>query len=233
MKELLSPVEGGCQPTGVASLTPSIFFKFNLQFESPEIQINGIAPASQSYLPRPVPYSRMTAEKDAVITVAGLMALSARTSPKGKGIDTIHIQILTGKELKRLSKHLADLGETRNIGFFKRDAANIAASDVVVLIGTTGQKVAGVNCGACGFLSCAVMTAEFRNRDEVTTDFAGPNCAIRMTDLGIAIGSAVKTAQIHNVDNRIMFSAGVAAIDLGYLEKKCTVVYAIPLSASG
>lgn len=65
------------------------------------------------------------------------------------------------------------------------------------------------------------------------TFFAGPNCAIRMADLGIALGSAVKTAQIHNVDNRIMYSGGVAAIDLGLLGTDCTVAYAIPLSVTG
>jgi uncharacterized ferredoxin-like protein len=54
-----------------------------------------------------------------------------------------------------------------------------------------------------------------------------------MTDLGIAVGSAVKTAQIHNVDNRIMYSGGVAAHNLGLFSKECTVVYAIPLSATG
>ena len=42
-------------------------------------------------------------------------------------------------------------------------------------------------------------------------DFKGPNCMLRLLDLGIALGSAVKTAQIHNVDNRIMYRAGVAA----------------------
>jgi uncharacterized ferredoxin-like protein len=65
------------------------------------------------------------------------------------------------------------------------------------------------------------------------TPFEGPNCTLRMTDLGIAVGSAVKTAQIHNVDNRIMYSAGVAARDMGLFSKDCTVVYAIPLSAKG
>ena len=54
-----------------------------------------------------------------------------------------------------------------------------------------------------------------------------------MADLGIALGSAVKTAQIHNVDNRIMYTGGVAAINLGFLEKKCTIAFAIPISATG
>ena len=54
-----------------------------------------------------------------------------------------------------------------------------------------------------------------------------------MADIGIAVGSAVKTAQIHNVDNRIMYSAGSTAISLGLLGKDCTAAFAIPLSASG
>ena len=56
---------------------------------------------------------------------------------------------------------------------------------------------------------------------------------IRITDLGIAVGSAVKTAQIHNVDNRVMYSAGAAALEQQLLDRKCTVAYGIPLRASG
>jgi uncharacterized ferredoxin-like protein len=78
------------------------------------------------------------------------------------------------------------------------------------------------------------MTKECKKRkNKKTTPFSGPNCAIRMADLGIALGSAVKTAQFHNVDNRIMYSGGVAAIDLGLMGKDCTVAYAFPLSATG
>jgi uncharacterized ferredoxin-like protein len=54
-----------------------------------------------------------------------------------------------------------------------------------------------------------------------------------MADLGIAIGSAVKTAQVHNADNRVMYSVGVAARSLGILPEECSVAYAIPLSATG
>jgi uncharacterized ferredoxin-like protein len=62
--------------------------------------------------------------------------------------------------------------------------------------------------------------------------YAGPNCVLKISDLGIATGSAAKTAGIHNADNRIMFSGGVAALKLGLL-KGCSVAYAIPLKASG
>ncbi len=175
----------------------------------------------------------MTPEKTAVITVANLMALAARTAPKGKGVDTIIIRVLTENEVSTLATRLSELGEKHGIGFFLRDSKNIAASDACVLIGARGDAIVGVNCGACGHTTCAEMTKECETKKKKMTFFTGPNCAIRMADLGIALGSAVKTAQIHNVDNRIMYSGGVAAIDLGLLGKDCTVAYAIPLSVTG
>ncbi|MDO9323768.1 MAG: DUF2148 domain-containing protein [Methanoregula sp.] len=176
----------------------------------------------------------MTFEKSAVTTVAGLMALAARTAPKGKGVDTILIRVLTGKEVPALATRLSELGTEHGIGFFLRDAKNLAASDACVLVGARGDTIAGINCGACGYATCAEMAAECKTRKgKKTTHFSGPNCAIRITDLGIAVGSAVKTAQIHNVDNRIMYSGGVAAIEQGLLGPDCTVAYAIPLSATG
>jgi len=167
------------------------------------------------------------------MTVAGLMALAARTAPKGKGVDTLEIRVLTGKETKSLAGRLEELGTKLNIGFFHRDAANIAASEACVLIGARGDITTGINCGGCGYPTCADMDKARKQQAAPATPFAGPNCIIRMTDIGIALGSAVKTAQIHNVDNRIMYSGGVAARDLGLLSKECTVIYAIPLSATG
>jgi len=175
----------------------------------------------------------MTVDRTAVITVAGLMELAARTAPKAKGVDTILVRILTGKEIQALADHLADTGEKRKTGFFVRDAKNIAACDACIIIGAKGRLAAGVNCGACGYATCEELAREGKKRRKRMTDFSGPNCSMRMTDLGIALGSAVKTAQIHNVDNRIMYSAGTAALDLGMLGKDCTVAYAIPLSVTG
>ena len=77
----------------------------------------------------------MTAEKDAVAAVANLMALAARTAPKGKGVDTIVVRVLTNKEIKDLAARLRSLGEERNLQFFLRDAKNIAASDSCIVIG--------------------------------------------------------------------------------------------------
>ena len=171
-----------------------------------------------------------SAEKKAVETVAGLMALSARTAPKAKGQDALVTRVLAGEELAALARGMDTLGTDRGIRFFLRDSGNLAESDACLLLGMKREPTAGLNCGACGFPTCAEMLMEdpMKNR----TLFAGPNCAVRMADLGIALGSAVKTASLHNVDNRVMYSAGVTALSLGLLEE-CTVAYGIPLKASG
>jgi uncharacterized ferredoxin-like protein len=173
----------------------------------------------------------MDPEMEAVRTIAGLMAVSARTAPKGKGIDTIVTRILYGNELSELSKEMETIGSRIGFQFFLRDAKNIAASSGCVLIGCRGAEIVGLNCGGCGFQTCTGMTEAYKTRNKNTL-FQGPVCAIRMADLGIAVGSAAKTAQIHNADNRIFFSAGVAALSLGLLPE-CTTAYGIPLAVTG
>jgi uncharacterized ferredoxin-like protein len=170
----------------------------------------------------------------AVEIVAELMALSARTAPKGRGQDSIVIRVVTGKDLEALSGEMSRLGEARGIKFFLRDAGNLEKSDACLLIGCRAADSAGLDCGGCGYATCNEMRqAQERFLDEKPKmPFHGPNCAIKMADLGIALGSAAKTASLHNVDNRIMFSAGVAALFLNWLEG-CCVAYGLPLKASG
>ena len=63
-------------------------------------------------------------------------------------------------------------------------------------------------------------------------DFNGPNCIFKSLDLGIALGSAAKTASILNVDNRIMYRIGTAARRLK-LMTEASVIMGIPISAKG
>ena len=72
----------------------------------------------------------------------------------------------------------------------------------------------------CGFENCAAMMK------------AGANCAFNVTDLGIAVGSAVSVAANHHIDNRVMYSIGRAAIRAGVFKKDVRVCYGIPLSVS-
>ena len=174
----------------------------------------------------------MTIESEAVKSVASLMALAARTAPKAVGLDSIKVVVVTGKEQENLGNRMVNMGTDLNMEFFRINGEQVKASDATILIGVEGTKALGINCGGCGFPTCAEMTKAVKASKKRKTMYAGPNCVLKISDLGIAVGSAVKTAGIHNVDNRIMFTAGVAAIELGMM-KGCSVVYGIPLKASG
>jgi uncharacterized ferredoxin-like protein len=171
-------------------------------------------------------------EKESVETVLSLMALSARTAPKGKGLDSLVMTGVTGEDLGLLAGEMTRLGDTLKLGIFKRDAKNVAASDGCLILGIAGQEGIGINCGGCGFQTCTDMHDHISSAPRTASPFSGPNCVIKMADLGIAVGSAVKTASLHNLDNRVMYTAGVAALALGMV-RPCSVAYGIPLKASG
>ena len=152
-----------------------------------------------------------------VLNVARQMMTAARTAPKGKGVDIIEVALVTDEDIKKLSEQLISLSEEKGMKFFLRDADNILSAECVLLIGTR-ELAQGLNCGHCGFPTCAERST-------------GVPCVINSVDVGIAIGSACATAADHRVDTRVMFSAGLAAQRLGILEG-CRQVFAIPVSAS-
>ena len=152
-----------------------------------------------------------------VINVARQMMTAARTAPKGKGVDIIEVALVTDEDIKKLSEQLISLSEEKGMKFFLRDADNILSAECVLLIGTR-ELAQGLNCGHCGFPTCAERST-------------GVPCVINSVDVGIAIGSACATAADHRVDTRVMFSAGLAAQRLDIL-KGCKQVFAIPVSAS-
>ena len=152
-----------------------------------------------------------------VLDVARQMMTAARTAPKGKGVDIIEIAMVTGDDLKVLSDKMVAMVEEHGMKFFLRDADNILNAECVILIGTR-EQAQGLNCGHCGFSTCAGRTE-------------GVPCALNSIDVGIAIGSACATAADLRVDTRVMFSAGLAAQRLNWL-KDCKMVMAIPVSAS-
>ena len=152
-----------------------------------------------------------------ILNVARQMMTAARTAPKGKGIDIIETAVVIGKEIQLLSDTLKVMFEEMGMKFFLRDADNILQAECILLIGTR-EQAQGLNCGHCGFSTCAGRTE-------------GVPCALNSIDVGIAIGSACATAADLRVDTRVMFSAGLAAQRLNWL-KDCKMVMAIPVSAS-
>jgi len=140
--------------------------------------------------------SSNVAEDEALLSVAKLMVVAARTAPKARGEDSIKSAVVTGKEKEELAKVMEEVGRVR-------DSKNVRDSGAVVLI--------GIECGKA-------------------SDSWWPFKA-KLIDLGIAVGSAVKVASELNVDNRVMYSVGLAAMKMGLL--KADEVQGIPLSVKG
>ena len=152
-----------------------------------------------------------------VLNVARQMMTAARTAPKGKGIDVLEIALITDEALAKLSKKMQAIAEERGLKFFLRDAENILQAECLIIIGTR-ECAQGLNCGHCGYATCDARAK-------------GVPCALNSVDVGIAIGSACAMAADLRVDTRVMFSAGLAAQELGWLPN-CKQVFAIPVSAS-
>lgn len=159
--------------------------------------------------------------------IAELMKVSAITAPKSKGENFVQVQILKDDVLKDVAESMLAYGQKTGKKDFDRDAKNIAACEAVVLIGVKNATPLGLDCQACGFASCKEFLAQPKTRGE----FMGPICAMRLLDMGIALGSAAKTASVHNVDNRIMYRVGVVARDMGIVN--WDFVMGIPLSVTG
>ncbi len=156
--------------------------------------------------------------------VADLMAISARTAPKSAGEDYVVTKVIEGEDCLALAEEMVKFGEKTGKKNFDRDAANVRNSPVVLLIGIKDAKALDLNCGACGAEECVKINT-------FEGEFKGPQCAFRLLDMGIALGSAVKTASLLNVDNRIMYRAGVVARQMGLID--ADFVMGIPLSATG
>jgi uncharacterized ferredoxin-like protein len=168
-------------------------------------------------------------EIEGLVDVAKLMMVSARTAPKSGGRDDVETLLVYGDEKDKIAEQMEKIGTERDSKGFLRDSKNVKDSVAVVLIGVEGTKSFGLDCGGCGFKTCAEFEKASKPRG---LDFAGPNCIFKSLDMGIALGSAARTAMSHSADNRIMYRIGTAAMRLG-LTKKSSVVMGIPVSAKG
>ncbi|MEI6500018.1 MAG: DUF2148 domain-containing protein [Armatimonadota bacterium] len=161
-------------------------------------------------------------ERQAVVRVAELMCIAARTAPKGCGIDNL-VTALVSEESDRqqLAEGMRQFGQQVNAPFFLRDAQNVLDADAVVILGTRLQRFNIPGCNFCGYEGCAA------------NEQAGARCSFNLNDLGIALGSAVSIAADHRVDCRIMYTIGRAALWMGLLGPEVHVAHGIPLAARG
>lgn len=157
--------------------------------------------------------------RERIIKAAEAMMTAARTAPKGKGFDIIEIKLVTDENIQVLSEAMIKYSEKSGLNFVFRDAKNILESHAIILIGTR-QKIHNLNCGYCGFQTCA---------DKMEHPMIP--CSLNSVDVGIAVGSACAVAADWRIDTRVLFSAGRVALEIGWMEN-CSNVYAIPLSCS-
>ncbi len=153
---------------------------------------------------------------DGIKAAASMIAIAGKTAPKAKGVDTLEIKILSAAQKVKL---IAKMREISKKGYhpktFLRDAECVKKSDAIILAGSFDTD-RDLDCEFCGYLC--------KERKGI--------CAFTATDLGIALGSMVSKAADFRLDNRIMFTAGYAAMRCGIFSKKMKMAFGIPLSVS-
>jgi len=165
-------------------------------------------------------YKEEDLRAQAVRQVAERMAIAARTAPKGRGVDNLVIGVVEKDVIQEIAAKMKEMAEREDLPGFSRDAGNILEAEAMVLIGTKLNAIGLKYCGLCGFKNCAERNEHPEHP-----------CAFNTGDLGIAIGSAVSVAMEARVDNRIMYTVGMAVREMKLLGDDVKVVYGIPLSA--
>ena len=181
--------------------------------------------------------SSADAEHEAMRTIANLMAAAARTAPKARGVDAIRTMVVEGEDIETLARTMDEVAPGRPdivTNAIHRDANNVRASQFVVLIGVSGAPKKPENpfdCGACGFKTCANLIRARQKADARRGLLRPESCVMTAIDLGVALGSAAKLAADHSIDNRLMYTMGIAVAKLKWLD--ADVVIGIPLSTAG
>lgn len=157
---------------------------------------------------------------NAVKTVAELMCAAAITAPCGKGVDLIATKILLGNELREIADFMENDGKILKKQSFIRDANNIRSSIAMVIIGSRIHPLGLAPCGFCGYTDCKELVLQ------------KGICTFNSIDLGIALGSAVKVASLHNIDNRVMYTAVWAMKKHNLLNNDFALAFSILLSIS-
>jgi uncharacterized ferredoxin-like protein len=177
---------------------------------------------------------------DTVRQVAKLMAAAAITAPKSGGqlflagkhlfVETV---IVDDREtLSALAQWMRARGKERRESIWFRDAEAAEQIDAALFVGLNKWYPPNYDCGACGYATCAEFTHATKElrADSEELEFVGPQCNLRDIDLGIAVGSAAKTAAIHSIDARCQTRIAVAARKLGVIESDVAVALSLSLT---
>lgn len=158
-------------------------------------------------------------KSEAANEIAIKMIISAKTAPKGRGIESMEYKIIEKDDFQVLISKMTEIAQKEEIPFFERDAKNLNHAESIVLIGAEYKERNLKYCKYCGFENC--------NKKNEHGDHP---CAFTLIDLGIALGSAARTAGQHQADNRIMYTIGKAALDLQWFSSAIKIAFGIPIA---
>ncbi len=173
--------------------------------------------------------------------VAQLMAAAAITAPKSGG------QLFLAGKPNFMETVIADdpatraglaawmraRGKERRERIWFRDAEAAEAVDAILFVGLLpGWYPPNYDCGACGYATCAEFLHHTKTlrRESAELEFNGPVCNLRDIDLGIAVGSAAKTAAIHSVDCRCQTRVAVAARKTGLIQADHSIALSLSIT---
>src|SRR6266581_1314137 len=173
--------------------------------------------------------------------VAQLMAAAAITAPKSGGqlflagkpnfMETVIADDPATRG--RLAAWMRARGRERRERIWFRDADAAQTVDAILFVGLLPSWYPpNDDCGACGYATCAEFlhhTKTLRSQS-AELEFTGPVCNLRDIDLGIAVGSAAKTAAIHSIDCRCQTSVTVAARKLDLIQADHSVALSLSLT---
>jgi uncharacterized ferredoxin-like protein len=178
---------------------------------------------------------------EALRHVAQLCAVAAMTAPKSGGqlflkgskpfIETVIVE--ERDILGRLADWLRARGTKSKDPIWFRDADTAEKLDLVLFIGLAKWYPPLYDCGACGYATCAEFlraAPAYHAEGSDDWEFPGPICQLRCIDLGIAVGSAAKTASLNNVDARCQTRIAAAARQLGIIQADLAVALSMSVS---
>jgi len=187
----------------------------------------------------PIGYDDLRTET--VVTVAKLMAAAAITAPKSGGqlflagkrnfMETV---IVHDPDLRaQLGGWLRARGGERQEAIWFRDAEVAETVDAILFVGLLpGWYPPNYDCGACGYATCVefLHATKTLRADSANLEFAGPVCNLRDIDLGIAVGSAAKTASLHSIDCRCQTRVATAARKLSLIQAEHAVALSLSMT---
>lgn len=153
-------------------------------------------------------------------------------APQATGTIDIKTAIVTGEELQPAVDLLKVMGEVEMVMWMDCVTYQMAIDEgnppVVLFIGADLTKSKNVlDCGACGFDTCAKFNKYSSENYGLGGGRFGPSCMMNVLDFGIACDWACAAAHQYNIENRIHTTVGVAGLLLGYMED---VSYVLALS---